>query len=237
MKNLWLSIWQRKEFKIILIVLLSLVILEVGLNGWARSALLKSLRNNSSEKVVIKAKIAWMSMFDLYYGRVDHVKLEAKNCVISGLELEELTLENHGFRYNLPHLLREQRLEILKLQATKIKAAISETALSNYLAVNYPQFQPVLKITLDKISLTGAINFLGKTVVVNLEGKMGLVGAKTFRFYPEQLWVDGQSVPGDFVKFIGNQIPLEFSIMSDLPLTITELSFRNGAIMLLLKEE
>lgn len=237
MKNTWFGFFQRKEFKFFLICLITLIILEVGLNWWARTALLKTLTINSSEKVNIKAEISWMNLFDLYQGRVNWVRVKGQNCIISSIELENLELENHGFSYNLPLLFQEHRLEVSKLKATKINAVISEKALSSYLALTYPQFQPALSFSTEKISLAGSVNFLGETVTVTIEGEMRLVGAKTFRFYPKQLLVAGQSVPEDYVKFIGDQIPLEFSIMPDLPLKITKMSFGNGVIMLGLNEE
>lgn len=209
---------------------------ECWLNFKVRGDLRQSLGWGSGPEVKIEAHINWLSLKDIISGRVGWVRIEGENCLISNLRFAELYLENEGFTFNLPLLFRERHLELIHLNKTRIHTKVTAAAFSDYLNLRYPEFKPVVTINLGELVLKGRIQLFGNTVPAELAGIIKIVSPKELRFYLTKLVVSGRNVPSKYLRYIGNQLPLQFTVMADWPLAVTAISLNSGYAALDFKE-
>ncbi len=233
------QLFERRKIRLAIIAVIIIVflifVIEIALNLWIRSSLTASLRGEAP-RTKIDASIGWLSMKDFFQGRVKQVYVNARNCRISDLNYLRFQLENQGFSFNMPLLFKKKRLQIIAAEKTVITAMIEAKALQEYLNLKHPGYALGVAIYSERIRLTGQAVFLGNKVPVWLEGRLINPTGKTIRFYPESLSIAGRVVPKDFLNMLGNQIPLEFSVLGDWPLQITEIHLMQGILRISMKE-
>ncbi len=212
-------------------LLVLLVALEFGLNLWVRTALRTSLIDLETNSQ-ISADLSWFTFGDLAQGRVRFAKVRCTNCKISDLSLSNLDIDSQGFRFDLPLLLRRRELRFLELRQTTVQASLTDKALSRYLRLNYPEYNLDINILPDRVRLTGVAAVFGNTVPLLLEGNVAPVGTKNIRFYPDKLLVSGRSMGSSVLKFLGEQVPLEFPLLAKLPLRLNSLRLKPGGLEL-----
>jgi hypothetical protein len=217
-------------------VCLILFTAECWLNFQVRSHLRQSLGWGIGPEVKIAAHLNWLSIHDVMQGRVGWVKIDAENCLISNLHFARLHLQNDGFSFDLPLLFKEQRLKLIHVNKTRIWAKVTATALSEFLTLHYPQFKPVVQINPDRLIVSGETQLFGNVVPAMLSGTVKIASLKNLRFYPTGLLVYGHTVPPNFLRFISTQVPLEFTLMADWPLSVTAVSLKAGYLALDFKE-
>ncbi|MGE5583267.1 MAG: LmeA family phospholipid-binding protein [Bacillota bacterium] len=231
------------KFKAVRVTILSLggifllvLALEGWLNYWVRASLKESLGWGAGPQVKIAADLNWLSLYDLSQGRIRNVRVRAKNCLLSNLRFASLNLDNRGFTFNLPLLLKESRLEIKKINATKAEAVVTAAAFSDYLNLSYPQFKPAVDILPGELILAGQAPVFGTVVPVQIAGGLNIISPKDLRFYPTRLTISGREVPKDFLRFAGNQVPLSFSLLKGLPLQLETVALKKGFAYFSFKE-
>jgi hypothetical protein len=62
-----------------------------------------------------------------------------------------------------------------------------------------------------------------------------LISSQVLRFDPKGLFIAGRPVPGSLLNLVGQQVPLDFSILTGWPLEITSVVIRKGYIDLSLR--
>ncbi|HOP75463.1 MAG TPA: LmeA family phospholipid-binding protein [Bacillota bacterium] len=227
---------QRSTLFIIAGVFLVIFLLQTGLNLWVRSLLSHQLIENGGAGFQLQASMGWMKLTDLIRGKLKRIHLESKNCIISGLRYQYLRVDNEWLDFDLPLLIRERQLRLERIGTTKVQGIISETALSDYLNLNYPEFQPKTVILPGRIRISGKVSIFGRMTDIMLEERVETSGPKTIRFFTESISIGGKQVPSDLVKLITTQIPLNFSVMEDWPLKITKLQLTKGQLEIHLEE-
>jgi hypothetical protein len=242
-QEICLKLWtycQQKKVKMVIILLAGVCLIiftvECWLNFKVRSYLRESLGWGSGPQVKITAHINWLSLVDVMNGQVGWVRIDGENCLISNLRFARLHLENQGFTFNLPALFKEKRLKLVHLNKTRINAIVTAPAFSDYLSLYYPQFKPTLKINPGMLVLRGQTSIFGNIVPVELAGLLKIVALKNLRFYPTRLFIAKRAVSHDFLRFVGNQLPLQFSLMAEWPLAITAVRLKEGYIAMGFKE-
>ncbi len=223
-------------FIILAVVFLCLGILECWLNIKVRKDLRQSLGWGSGPQVKIEAHLNWLTMVDVFKGRVSHVRIDAHNCLISNLRFAELHLSNEGFTFNFPVLFRKHRLELIHLNSTRIQALVTAADFSDYVGLFYPEFKPQLTIIPGEIIFSGRARLFGQPLPIELGGFMKIVPPKSLRFYPTQLRISGRTAPPDLLNFLGAQFPLQFQLLGKWPFALTSIDLGNGSAVLNLKE-
>ncbi len=226
----------RIGFIILTVVFLCLGVLECWLNIKVRKDLRQSLGWGNGPQVKIEAHINWLSLVDVLKGRVGRLRIDAQNCLISNLHFTELHLVNKGFTFNFPLLLKEHQLELIHVGRTRIQALIRTSDFNDYVNLFYPQFKPRIKINPGEVFFSGEARILGKTVPLELSGSLKIISPKKLRFYPTYLAISGRSAPTNFLNFVGSQLPLEFELMREWPLMITNISLERDAALLKFQE-
>jgi hypothetical protein len=233
-------VFQRKGIRPAIYILSGIFLLVLTLEFWLNFQIRTSLRRNLTEgagpDVRIEAKVSWMNISDLMNGRVKQVWVRGRNCVMNGLSFEELLIDNHGFSFDLPQLLKEKKLNLLSVNQTRINAAINEKGFQEYFDLRYPAFEPGVKVFPGSLRLTGKAQLFGNTVSLGVEGVLMISSPKSLRFYPKRLLVGERAVPREFMKFVSDQIPLEFTLMEDWPLKITGLALKQSSIQISFQE-
>jgi len=102
--------------------------------------------------------------------------------------------------------------------------------------LKYPHVKPAINFAPDRLKVTGEVETFGNLVPIRLEGQLQIIQPKTLRFYPEVLRISERSVPGTFLKLIGNQIPLEVTVLQTWPVQIQNLTLREGILALTIRE-
>lgn len=213
-----------------------LIGVEIGLNIWVRSALETSLLAES-KTARVNAAISWMGLSDFLSGRVGWVRVDARDCRIGNFNYHQLKIDNHGFIFNLPVLIRERRLMVMSVNRTFAQVTIQTQTLQNYLNVLYSQYQPRIAISPTNIELTGVVKIFGSPLPVRLVGALKLSGPKKLRFDPLSLRLGNKPVSGSLLQFAATQIPLQFTVLEDWPLQITDFSLGNSTIQIKMSED
>lgn len=226
----------RTSFLIFVATVLIILAVELTLNLWIRSSLKAGLTGANNPDAKVAVSINWMGVKDLWEGKVRRIKIDGRNCRISNLDYERLQLDNQGFSLDLPLLLKEKRLEITSIQRTKIAASVSERALQDYLNLSHPGYGVGVIIKPGQLQLSGNVLLLGNKVPVELKGELVNSSSKTIEFHPSGFSIARHSVSGEVVDFIGNQLPLKFSVMENWPLMITRIQLTEGMLSISLKE-
>lgn len=209
---------------------------EIGLNIWVRSLLESSLLSQS-KTTTVQSGMSWMSLPDFLYGRVGWVRVDARNCRVGNVDYDHLKINTEGFIYNLPLLIKERRLAVIGLSRTRVQAVIKTQSMENYLNAYYSEYQPHIAIRPNTIEMTGIVKIFGSMFPVRLVGTLELSGPKKLHFYPTSLRLGNRPVSGSLLQFVATQIPLEFSVLEEWPLQISDFSLRNGSINISLKED
>ncbi len=210
--------------------------LETGVNFWIRSALSAGLHKGEDPNIQVDISISWLGIKDIFRGSVKWIKINARNCKLNNLKYSRFQLDNRGFSFNLPVLLKKGLFQIFSVRKTRIKAVIAAKDLQDYLNFERPGYGLRVWILTNKIILTGRVFFLGKNVPVELEGRLTSNSAKMIRFYPLKLSIAGHPVSYGLLNLISNQLPLEFAIMEGLPLRITQIRLSQGNLFISLRE-
>lgn len=222
--------------RVLAVVFLVLLILESGLNFWVRSGLRRSLLSNPGPDYQIQFKVGWLGLGDLLAGRVNRVRVNAKNCSLNELRYSKLVIDSQGFSFNLRAFLKEKRLEITELKKTRISGVVGEQALSDYLNLRYPQYQSAIRIKPGGLELSGTAHILNQIIPVKLEGNLKAISGKRLRFYPTRLIIANSKVSGSLLRIVSEQAPLEFGIMEDWPLKISDFKLEEKRIKISMEE-
>lgn len=226
----------RMIFLVFAATVFTILAVELVMNLWVRSSLKAGLAGAGNPDAKVAVSINWLGIKDLWAGRVDRIKIDARNCRIGNLYYDRLQLDNQGFSLNLPLLLKEKRLEITSIQRTKIGASVSERSLQDYLNLSHPGFGVGVKIQPGQLRVSGNVLLLGNKVPVELEGSLVNSAAKTIEFHPSGLSIARHWVSGEVLNFISNQLPVKFAVMESWPLMITGIRLTKGILSISLTE-
>ena len=220
-----------------LTVILGLLIgSEIGLNLWVRAALEKAFLSEARGGAT-RASISWIGLADVLKGRVGWVRVEARRCRVGTLEYQTLQIDNRGLLINMPALLKEKRLLISGLGKTKVRAEIDAVALQDYLNTYYPQFKPHLTIVPGSLQFSAVARVFGAALPVRLTGDLRLGNPKRLQFFPLSLMIGGRPVSGNLLRFVSDQISLQFSVLEDWPLQIVGFTLKKGYIAVDLQQD
>lgn len=226
-----------KKLLFALTVLLGLLIgAEIGLNLWVRAALAGAFLGETGRGAT-RASISWIGLGDILEGRIKWVRVRARHCKIGSLEYKTLHIDNRGLILNMPILLKEKRLQISSIQSTKVQAQIDTAALQKYLNTFYAQFKPHLAILPNRLQFSGVAPVLGSPLPVRLEGDLRLSDPKRLQFFPTRLAIAGRPVAGNLLRFVSDQIPLQFGVLENWPLQIIGFSLKKGYIAVELQQD
>ncbi len=217
-------------------LLVLLFIIEGGLNLWIRSGLRRSLAAEATRRTEIVSKISWLGLGDILAGRVNRLRVNARNCSLNDLQYSSLAIDSQGFRFNVGELLKERRLKIIKMKKTRINGVIDESALNDYLNLRYPGYQSSVKIKPGGLILSGSARILNKTIPVVLEGDLKAISEKKLRFYPTRLLIANNNISGSLLQIVSQQVPLEFGVMEDWPLEISAFKLEDQKIEVIMEE-
>ncbi|HEX3043904.1 MAG TPA: hypothetical protein VHY08_04045 [Bacillota bacterium] len=232
----WRTAHTRAAIIIIAGALLLALALEAGFN-WRLTALVRrSFLQEPAADSRVEVAVSWMSIKDIIQGRVGPVRIKSWNCKLGKLRYQRLEIESQGVTFDFPVLLKEKRLQVARLQRTRIKATVTETAFQEYLTSAYPDLKPQFKIVPAGIELSARASVFGNSLPVVLEGQLGVSSPNKLRFFPKRLMVAGRPVVSSFIQLISKQLPLEFSIINEWPLEITGIRLEQGILFLSLKE-
>lgn len=217
-------------------LLILLFVIESGLNFWIRSGLRSSLVADTARGYKIDSKVSWLGLGDIFRGRVNHIRVNVRNCSLNELRYSKLLIDSQGFRFNLPVFLKEKRLEIIEMRKTQINGVIDEQALNDYLSLRYPEYQSTLKIKPGGLILSGSAHILNKIIPVKLEGDLRVISEKRLRFYPTRLLIANSNISGSLLRIVSEQVPLEFGIMEGWPLIINDFILEEKKIKVAMEE-
>lgn len=213
-----------------------LLMVEGGLNFWIRSGLHRSLTTDRSESTEITSQISWLGLGDILAGKVNRVRVNAKDCVLNDLRYSRLVIDSQGFQFDLAVLLKGKQLKIMEMRKTRINGIIEEPALNEYLALHYPEYQSRVKIKPGGLILFGSAHILNQIIPVELEGDLKAISGKRLRFYPTRLLIANSSVSGQLLRVVSEQAPLEFGVMEDWPLKVSSFKLEDQKIMITMEE-
>lgn len=226
----------RRFIRAVAVVFLVILALESGLNYWVRSGLRRSFLSNPGPDYQIQSKMGWLGLSDILAGRVNRVRVNAKNCSLNDLRYSKLVIDSLGFSFKLRTFLTEKRLSITEIKKTRISGVIDEQALNDYLNLRYPEYQSSLKIKSGGLILSGSAHILNQIIPVKLEGNLKAVTDKRLRFYPSRLLIANNKVSGSLLRIVSEQVPLEFGIMEDWPLKISDFKLEEKRIEIAMEE-
>jgi hypothetical protein len=234
-----LKLRQRRSYQIAVVLiglLLLLKIAEIGLNLWVRQAIRQSLVREPKPETRLEATIEWVALGDLLAGRLRKINLKGYQCQVGEVKLQQLLVDSSGLILDLNVLLKEKQFLFKSISRTQIVARISEAAATEYFAVKYNQFKPQIAFLPGRLRVTGATEAFGKTVPLYLEGLLQTIQPKMLRFYPEKLQIANRSVSRNFLKYLGDRIPLEIEVLQAWPLQIKNLTLQKGIVVLQIRE-
>jgi hypothetical protein len=234
-----LKIRQRRSYQIAAVIiglLLLLKLAESGLNLLVRRAFYQSLIQESGPDTRVQAQVARMSLGDLMAGRFHKIILNGTYCRVNGVKLKRLLIDSAGFTLDLNVLFSEKQLLFKAIGRTMITAVITETAVTEYFGTKYSRFKPRINFTPGRLGITGETDVWGKVVPLQLEGLLQINPPKTLRFYPERLQVANRSVSRNFLKFLGDRVPLETTVLEKWPFQIKTLTLKQGLIEIVMAE-
>jgi hypothetical protein len=217
-------------------LLLLFFTVEFGLNLWVRSALRRSLLQDSESGRVRIEKFDWLTPGDLLSGRFKPLKLDCWNCRIGAIAFEQLHVDSQGFRLDPLKLLVEKKLSLFDLDSTSITARITAKAATDYLRRDFAAFGPKVEFIPGGITVTGETELWQNRVKVRLSGGLTLSSPRMIRFFPERLNISGRQVPRDFLRYISGRIPLEVAVLQDWPFQITRLKLEPGTLIMVMRE-
>ena len=235
----WIKVEKRAAWRPVLILgcfIVLILICEVTLNLWCRSALRGAFTRDLQPQTQLSTAMNWLSLADFGRGRISWLKVQGKNCRIAGLEYREFAIDSRGIEMDWPSLLRERHLKLKRLGRTRVQARVTASALQSYLGTIYPNLHPRLELAAGRLRLGGTVSLFGSPVPLELEAGLSISSGKTLHLTPLALWAAGRKVSPELVRFISGQIPLEFAVMQDWPLQLTRLTLKPGALYLALKE-
>jgi hypothetical protein len=233
------KIRQRRGYQILAVffgLLFLLKLAEIGLNLWVRQALYQSLIQEPGPGTRVETQVAWMSLRDLRAGRLRKIRLKGEECRVDGVKLKRVIIDSDGFTLDLDVLFREKQLLFKAINRTSITATITEMAATEYLIQKYGRFKPKIHFISDRLSVAGEAEVWGKMMPVQLEGLLRINPPKTLRFYPERLQVANRSVSRNFLKLLGDRVPLETMVLETWPFQIKSLALKQGLVEIVMAE-
>lgn len=238
------AIWRRlcvhfqsyRTFWIVAGVLILGAGLELGLNLWLRTSLRRQFIAQGGPGYRFEARISWMNLLDLATGKVNRIWVKAEDCLISELQYQSLEIDNQGIDFDLPRLLTQKTIVFENIETTRVRGVVNEQALTEYLRLKYPQYQPEVRMLPGRIEVSGDVRLFGTATRVRVAGGLKANGPKTLRFFPEQVQIAARKVPGELLEVISTQLPLEFSLMENWPLQILEITIAEKTMAIELME-
>jgi hypothetical protein len=231
---------KKKPIKLIILittgVILCLLMTEIGMNYWVCSSIRRQLIAAAPMESRATVNTGWISISDFFAGKINYISIDAQNSILNDLRYSRLTMDCRGFWFDLPKLVKERRLIILRMGPTQIFATVDETALNEYLDLRYPDFNSNLQVRKGGVILSGWAPVFNKLVPIELEGDLKAISEKYIRFYPTRLLIAGQKVSGALLKIVSEQLPIEFEIMKGWPLKISGLSLDENKIELTMED-
>lgn len=216
-------------------VFLFFIITEIGMNYWIRSSIRRELIKGSGMESQATVRISWMNIRSFFGGKVNQIWIDAQNCNLNDLRYSRLTMDSRGFWFDLPELLFEKRLVIIRMEPTRIFALIDEPALNEYLALRYPELNCNLRVRSGGVILSGWALVFNNRVSIELEGDLKVIAERRLRFFPTRLMIADRKLTGTLLKIVGEQLPMEFEIMEGWPLKINSFKLHDRKIEIALE--
>lgn len=234
------GIFQQKTIRRSIIMSIGLIMLllviEWGLNFGIRSGIHRSLAADPTGKTEISLHVSWLGLGDILAGKVNRVHINARDCLVNNLRYARLEIDSQGFQFNLKTLLKQKRLQILKMDQTRIEGVIAENDLNDYLHFRYPEYNSSVKIKPGRLILTGSARVFNQIIPIQLEGDLKAISEKRLRFYPTSLVIAEREISGSLLRIVSEQVPLEFEVMEDWPLQLSDFRLEAERIKVSMEE-
>lgn len=217
-------------------LIMLLFVIECGLNFWIRSGLHRSLAAEPGGKTEISLRVSWLGLGDILAGKVNRVHVNARDCLVNDLRYSRLEIDSKGFRFNLKTLLKQKRLQIIKMDNTRIDGVIAENDLNDYLNFRYPEYNSSVTIKPGRLILSGSAQVFNQIIPIRLEGDLKAISEKRLRFYPTGLVIADRDISGSLLRIVSEQVPLEFGVMEDWPLQMSDFRLEAKRIKVSMEE-
>lgn len=205
------------------------------MNYWLRLSIRRQLIAATPMVSRVTVNTGWIGISDFFAGKVNYISINAQNSILNDLRYSRLTMDCRGFWFDLPKLLKERSLKILRMGPTQIFAIVDETALNEYLDLHYPDLNSDLRVRKGGVILSGWAFIFNNRVSIELEGELKAITEKYLRFFPTRLIIAGRKITGTLLKIVGEQLPMEFEIMEGWPLKINSFNIEDRKIEITMK--
>lgn len=205
------------------------------MNYWLRLSIRRQLIAATPMVSRVTVNTGWIGISDFFAGKVNYISINAQNSILNDLRYSRLTMDCRGFWFDLPKLLKERSLKILRMGPTQIFAIVDETALNEYLDLHYPDLNSDLRVRKGGVILSGWAFIFNNRVSIELEGELKAITEKHLRFFPTRLIIAGRKITGTLLKIVGEQLPMEFEIMEGWPLKINSFNIKDRKIEITMK--
>ncbi len=216
-------------------VIFLLVALQVGLAPFLSNFLARALAKEAKKFTSLQVKIAPLTWYDLFIGRLRRVEVRATRISFDGPEFSSLYMDLTQVKLSYRRLFRHEAA-ISSLGPSRITARIEEKALNEYYQRNHPGFPLNFSLSPQKIIVTGRIVIFGRLFTFSAAGRLTVVEGRVIRYLPVELEAGGRRLPTPWLEVLATRLALEFPLAIPLPVSLQELRLGRGYIVLSWRE-
>lgn len=167
----------------------------------------------------------------LLAGRVGRMDVSAADVQVDGLRVESLQLEAQNVRVDVSELLR-RRVPAVRSGQALVRLTVTEEALTEYARAR-PELPPGVRVrvTDSGLELSGRAAVFGNVVEALLAGHFEPDGATGLVFVPDDVEVQGQTLPAFLVAVLREAFRVRIDLAnSPFPIVVDEIIYEPGRL-------
>lgn len=165
-------------------------------------------------------------------GRVDLLRIDARNLIVSGLRVQRLFVDVEGADIDVRGVLRGRGLQLRDVRQSNLTVIVAEDDLNAYLHSRDGMLNALsVRLRPGAASVDGRVTLLGLGVDVALDGRFVVEGGARLRYVVDKFRVGGAVVPEIIKNELVKRVDLSLDVSGlPVPVVLREVSVQDGVV-------
>lgn len=205
---------------------------EAAIPGAVGTRLEKAMARSVDEVESIRVYIRTFPALAVAFGRVDLLRIDARNVTMGGLRVQRLFVDVRHADVDVSAMLRGERVGLRRVGKGDVTVILAESDLNAYLHSRDGILRALaVKLRPGVATVAGHVNVLGIKVDIVLDGRFVVEGGMRLRYVVDRLRVGNAVIPEVIKDELMGAVDLSVDVSGlPVPVVLREVNVQDGVV-------